>query len=128
MYKKKLEDDIRCPLEYGMEVFGGKWNSRIICVLSAKKVLRYGELRSQLTDITDAVLSASLKELLKNNIIEREQYNEIPPHVEYHLSERGKSVVPILRSICRWAGLFHKAQNDKSLPQCKKCDYNGFNN
>ena len=43
MYQRKLEKDIRCPLEYGLEVFGGKWNSRIICVLAAKKVLRYSE-------------------------------------------------------------------------------------
>lgn len=41
MYKPKLEKDIRCPLEYGLEIFGGKWKSRIICVLSKKKILRY---------------------------------------------------------------------------------------
>ena len=123
MYRKKLDEDIRCPLEYGMKVFGGKWNSRIICVLSAKKTLRYSELRNDLADITDAVLAAALKDLMKNGIIEREQFNEIPPHVEYRLSERGKSVVPILRSICKWAGISGKYTNDKSLPQCKHCDY-----
>ena len=41
MYQRKLEKDIRCPLEYGMELFGGKWNSRIICVLAALGTLRY---------------------------------------------------------------------------------------
>ena len=61
MYKPKLDKDIRCPLEYGLDVFGGKWNSRIICVLAAKETLRYSELRSELTNITDAVLGASLK-------------------------------------------------------------------
>ena len=45
MYKPKLEKDIRCPLEYGLEIFGGKWKSRIICVLSKKKILRYSELK-----------------------------------------------------------------------------------
>lgn len=59
-YKKKLEEDIRCPLEYGLTIFGGKWKSRIICVLSAKEKLRYSELRKELYDITDAVLSARL--------------------------------------------------------------------
>ncbi len=126
MYQKKIEEDIRCPLEYGLEVFGGKWNSRIICVLSAKKTLRYSELRKELSDITDAVLASSLKGLMKNGIVEREQFNEIPPHVEYRLSERGKSVVPILRSVCRWAGIFSKGGNDKTLPQCRKCDYTDF--
>ncbi len=126
MYQKKLEDDIRCPLEYGMEIFGGKWNSRIICVLSEKKTLRYSELKKELTDITDAVLASTLKSLIKNGIIEREQFNEIPPHVEYSLSKRGLSVVPILHEICQWAGIFHKGGNDKTLPQCRKCDYTDF--
>lgn len=53
-YKKKLEEDIRCPLEYGLTIFGGKWKSRIICVLSAKE-----RLRKELYNITDAVLSDS---------------------------------------------------------------------
>ena len=66
MYKPKLDKDIRCPLEYGLDVFGGKWNSRIICVLAAKGTLRYSGLRSELTNITDAVLGASLKALMKN--------------------------------------------------------------
>lgn len=46
-YKKKLEEDIRCPLEYGLTIFGGKWKSRIICVLSAKEKLRYSGLRKE---------------------------------------------------------------------------------
>ena len=58
-YKKKLEEDIRCPLEYGLTIFGGKGKSRIICVLSAKEKLRYSELRKELYNITDAVLSDS---------------------------------------------------------------------
>ena len=123
MYEKKLEEDIRCPLEYAMEVFGGKWNSRVICVLSAKERLRYSQLKKELTDITDAVLASTLKELMKNSFVEREQFNEIPPHVEYSLSEKGKSVVPILRSICGWAGLFYRGENSKTLPQCRQCDY-----
>ena len=57
MYKPKLEKDIRCPLEYGLEIFGGKWKLRIICVLSKKKILRYSELKKELVNITDAVLS-----------------------------------------------------------------------
>ena len=55
MYQKKLEDDIRCPLEYGLEIFGGKRKSRIICVLAARETLRYSELRREMSNITDAV-------------------------------------------------------------------------
>ncbi len=79
MYKPKLEKDIRCPLEYGLEIFGGKWKSRIICVLAEKKSLRYSVLRREMSNITDAVLAATLKELLADGIIIRHQFNEIPP-------------------------------------------------
>lgn len=122
-YQRKLEKDIRCPLEYGMEIFGGKWNSRIICVLANLGTLRYSELRKEMGNITDAVLAASLKELMVNEIVMRKSFDEIPPRVEYSLTERGRSVVPILQSICRWAGVFYKEDSEKTMIQCKKCDY-----
>ena len=110
MYQKKLDDDIRCPLEHGLEIFGGKWKSRVICVLNENKVLRYSEIRNEMINITDTVLAATLKELIKDGIINRIQYNAIPPRVEYELTDRGKSVVPILQSICRWAGIYKKME------------------
>ena len=58
MYQKKMDVDIRCPLEYGLEIFGGKWDSRVICVLNEKKVLRYSEIRREMGNVTDAVLAA----------------------------------------------------------------------
>lgn len=123
MYKPKLEKDIRCPLEYGLEIFGGKWKSRIICVLAEKKTLRYSILRREMSNITDAVLAATLKELLADGIVIRQQFDEIPPRVEYRLTDKGKSVVPILQSICQWAGIYHHESTEHSLPQCQKCDY-----
>ena len=123
MYQHKTEKDIRCPLEYGLEIFGGKWKSRIICVLAAKEILRYSELRKEMVNITDAVLASTLKELISDGIVERMQYNEIPPRVEYTLTDKGTSAVPILQSICRWSGAFHKHDNSASLSQCEKCDY-----
>lgn len=125
MYKPKLDKDIRCPLEYGLDVFGGKWNSRIICVLAAKETLRYSELRSELTNITDAVLGTSLKSLIKSGMLHRRSYDEIPPRVEYSLTEKGQSVVPILKSICQWSGAYHKEDMRNPMSHCQKCDYNG---
>ena len=122
-YKKKLEDDIRCPLEYGLTLFGGKWKSRIICVLSANEKLRYSEIRKEMYNITDAVLAATLKELIEAGIIERRSYDEIPPKVEYYLTEKGKSVVPILQSICQWSGIFYKEDSENKMVQCQKCDH-----
>ena len=123
MYRHKLDKDIRCPLEYGLEVFGGKWKSRIVCVLSEKKVLRYSELRSEMGNITDAVLAATLKELIGSGIVSRKSYDEIPPRVEYALTERGMTVVPILQSICQWAGIMYKEDKENTMTHCQKCDY-----
>ena len=89
MYQKKMQEDIRCPLEYGLDVFGGKWKSRIICVLAAKEKLRYSEIRTEMCNITDAVLSSTLKELIADKIVIRKSYDEIPPKVEYSLTEKG---------------------------------------
>lgn len=122
MYKQKLEREIRCPLEYGLDIFGRKWNSRIICVLAEKHILRYSEIRKEMINITDAVLATTLKNLISDNIIKREQYNEIPPKVEYSLTDKGKSVVPVLQSICKWSGAYHK--NENTMAQRQKCDYN----
>ncbi len=123
-YKKKLDDDIRCPLEYGLATFGGKWKSRIICVLSGNEPLRYSEIRKEMYNITDAVLAATLKDLIEEEIVSRKSYDEIPPRVEYSLTDKGKSVVPILQSICKWSGIFYKEDTQNEMTQCQKCDYN----
>lgn len=123
MYQKKLEDDIHCPLEYGLEIFRGKWNSRVICVLADMGTLRYSAIRKEMGNITDAVLTSTLKSLISNDIVERKSYDQIPPRVEYNLTEKGKSVVPILQSICRWSGIFYKAPEDKNMSHCRHCDY-----
>lgn len=124
MYQHKMEKDIRCPLEYGLQIFGGKWKSRIICVLAEKGTLRYSMLRNEMSNITDAVLATTLKELISDGIVARQSYDEIPPRVEYCLTEKGKSVIPILQSICKWSGAYHKEDNENTLLQCQKCDYN----
>ena len=114
-YKKKLDDDIRCPLEYGLAIFGGKWKSRIICVLAANERLRYSQIRKEMYNITDAVLAATLKDLIEDGIIDRKSYDEIPPKVEYSLSERGKSLMPILDGMCEWG--------DRNRPKQTVKDY-----
>ncbi|MCD7856129.1 MAG: helix-turn-helix transcriptional regulator [Clostridiales bacterium] len=123
MYKKKLEADIRCPLEYGLEIFGGKWNSRIICVLANKEKLRYSELRREMGNITDAVLASTLKGLISKGLVVRKSYDEMPLRVEYSLTEKGLSVVPILQSICKWSGQFYRDESENTMIQCRKCDY-----
>lgn len=123
-YKRKLEKDIRCPLEYGMDIFGGRWDSRVICVLANKGTLRYSELRNEMADITDAVMASTLKKLMGHGMVKRVQFNEMPLRVEYSLTDKGASVVPILQSICRWAGQVRDDGHPATMPYCAGCDYN----
>lgn len=123
VYKTREEREIRCPLEYGMDTFGGKWKSRIICVLNHHGTLRYSDIKKELVNLTDTMLSAALKELVDDGLVIREQYEEIPPRVEYHLSDKGYSVVPILHSICQWSSIFHHVDETHVLTQCQTCDY-----
>lgn len=89
--------------------------------------LRYGKLREEMTNITDAVLAQNLKELIADGMVKRVQFDEIPPRVEYSLTEKGSSVVPILQNICRWSGAYHKEVSGLSIAQCRKCDYTAEN-
>jgi len=123
MYQQKETGAIKCPLEYGLKIFGSRWNARIICVLSEKGILRYSELRKEIGNITDAVLASTLKNLIENEIVVRQSYDEIPPHVEYSLSEKGISVIPIIQSICKWSGGFYKEGRENIEIHCQKCDY-----
>ena len=92
--------------------------------LERKKILRYSGIRKEMTNITDAVLAAALKELIQDDIVKRKSYDEVPPRVEYSLTEKGDSVVPILQSICAWSGIFRRNDSGHVLAQCEKCDYN----
>ena len=95
----------------------------IICVLSARQRLRYSEIRREMYNITDAVLAATLKDLIEDGIVDRKSYDEIPPKVEYSLTSKVKSVIPILQSICQWSDVFYKEDGENEMVQCQKCDY-----
>lgn len=98
MRQPKTEKEIRCPLEYGLSVFGGKWKSRIICVLNEKGTLRYSALRGEMLNITDAVLAAALKELIADELVERHSYNEIPPGWNTASRKRERQLSPFSRA------------------------------
>ena len=91
--------------------------------MSVNARLRYSEIRRELYNVTDAVLSTALKDLIEDGIVDRKSYDEIPPKVEYSLTEKGKSVVPILQSICQWSGIFYKEDAENEMVQCQKCDH-----
>lgn len=95
------EVDIR-PFSYAISLIGGKWKMHILYLLWQKKVMRYNELRHSLDGITHKILTERLKELEKDNLIIRTEYSQIPPKVEYSLSELGESFVPVLHYFCDW--------------------------
>ena len=91
-----------CGLSYALDVIGGKWKLAIIWALYKNEIVRYNELRRQVNGITNMMLTQSLKELEKQDIVIRKQYLEIPPRVEYSLSESGKKLLPILKELEKW--------------------------
>lgn len=94
--------DSQCPIIYTLAVVGGKWRWLIIYKLSEDGILRYGELKKTLPPITHKMLSQELKELEAKKLIYREEYHQIPPKVEYSLTEKGKTLLPILDHMSKW--------------------------
>ncbi|GMA98095.1 helix-turn-helix domain-containing protein [Pelosinus sp. IPA-1] len=103
--EKCEEINFDCPVIYTLSVLGGKWKWLIIYILSAHGILRYGELRRKLPGITHKMLSQQLKELETDQLIDRKEYHQIPPKVEYSLTKKGQTLVPILDLMCDWGEL-----------------------
>ena len=91
-----------CPITDTLSIFEGKWKWLIIYVLSEEGILRYGILKKCLPGITHKMLSQQLKELEKLELINRKVYHQIPPKVEYSLTKKGSSLMPILDLMCKW--------------------------
>ena len=92
-----------CPIGDALRMIGGRWKTRILCALTLDGTLRFNDLRRKITAITPAVLSAALKELERDGLVSRTQYEEIPPRVEYAVTEYGKELWPILHRLAHWA-------------------------
>lgn len=91
------------PLEYALSVVGGKWKIRILWTLRGGESLRYGEIKQQIFSITDMMLSQSLRELAASGMIVRRQFQQIPPKVEYCITQNGLDLIPSLESLYEWA-------------------------
>ena len=102
-----------CPLEYAANIIGGKWKIRLLWALYKEESVRFNELKRQLNGITDMMLTKILKELVKENIVKRIQYNEIPPRVEYSLTPNGLNLVNALNEVTKWSKETHNINNSK---------------
>lgn len=83
-------------------IFQMKWHGRVLFELHEKSPRRFGELQREVPGISNAVLSSVLRSLVEKGLVVRKQFNEIPPHVEYSLTERGKGLLPIYYEMIRW--------------------------
>ena len=87
-----------------MHIIAGKWRPGIIYALVTKGPLRFVELRRELPKVTQRMLTQQLRDLERHGLIERTFFEEIPPRVEYEVTPLGRSLDPIFKSICDWAG------------------------
>ncbi|MGL5295971.1 MAG: winged helix-turn-helix transcriptional regulator [Culicoidibacterales bacterium] len=100
-----LDHQYFCPLEAFATAIGGKWKLRIIWYLEKTPVLRFNELKREVGDVTDLMLTKSLKELIEVGIVSRHQYNEVPPRVEYALTQQGKELLVALEPVVEWTNV-----------------------
>lgn len=100
---KKYTRTESCPVRNILSRFSGKWAMLILCVLSENEVTRFNSINKAIPDISPKVLTETLKSLEADGLIRRKLYAEIPPKVEYSLTELGKSLIPIINSLISWA-------------------------
>ncbi len=87
---------------YTMKILSGKYKLIILYWLEEYGIMRYSEIKRTLGNITHKMLSETLKEMEHDDLIIRKEYPQVPPKVEYRLSEKGKSLIPILSAMCDW--------------------------
>ncbi|WP_186461872.1 winged helix-turn-helix transcriptional regulator [Mucilaginibacter pallidiroseus] len=107
-------NDTDCPVTATIALFGGRWKLPILYILS-KNTRRFGEIQVRVPSISKKVLTNQLRELEADGLISRKQYKELPPRVEYTLTEFGKTLCPLLINIAAWQrqsmDMLNKANN-----------------
>lgn len=92
----------KCAVIYALEIIGGKWNLPIVWKLSKHESMRYNELKRQLDGITNLALTRSLRYLEAHRLVIRKEYEHIPPHVAYSLTDSARGLIPALDVIKDW--------------------------
>ncbi len=92
-----------CPIRNVLSRFSDKWSLLILCTLFPDKIMRYGEIKNAVPDISQKMLTNTLKNLEEYHLIKRVAYAEIPPRVEYSMTEMGKSLMPAVQIMIGWA-------------------------
>ena len=102
--KEQLNSIIEiCPVRNVIARFGNKWALLIILVISENEPIRYNELGRKIPDISPRVLANTLRTLEADGLVDRKYFQEVPPRVEYSLTDTGRSLVPIILKLTEWA-------------------------
>ena len=112
---KKEKEIAMCPVDYAFKRIGGKYKARILWHVHRNKVLRYGELKRTIPDITTKMLTQTLRELEEDILINRKVYHEVPPKVEYTLTEIGDELIPSIKNLMTWGDRQMKKKKLKSV-------------
>ena len=104
--RKMVFDEDSCPVTATMQVLGGKWKAILINAIYLTSPARFGELKRSVKGITQSMLTQQLRELEDDGLISRKIYAEIPPRVEYTLTEFGLTLSPIMQSMATWGKEF----------------------
>ena len=96
---------LACPIRQVISRFGDKWSMLVLYSLHASEtgILRFNEIRRLMTDCSQKMLSQTLKNLEQSHLVHREVYPEVPPRVEYSLTDTGKSLMPSITGLITWA-------------------------
>lgn len=114
--QKRLGDkSYRCFFELALLVMGGKWKPIILYHLGVSGVLRFSELGRAMPDVTDRMLTRQLRELEADRLIERTVYRQVPPKVEYSLTELGLGLFPLLLQMRAWGETYEQALGGAEL-------------
>ena len=104
---KEVESFDKTGFNYTLSLISGKYKLTVLYAIYRHKVIRFNSLQIYLNMVSHKTLSVVLKELEKDELILRKEFPQIPPKVEYSLSEKGESFIPILHELCQW-GLKHR--------------------
>jgi DNA-binding HxlR family transcriptional regulator len=100
--KKAGDVEFRCYFQLAMMIIGGKWKPKVLFHLGQNEAVRFGALRRAVFGISEKMLIQSLKELEKDGLVNRKVYRQVPPKVEYSLTDIGRSFVPVLNGMFEW--------------------------
>lgn len=105
--------ETECPVTYALRMIGGKWHLPVLGMLFKNPVMRYNALKREVRGITNMMLTQTLKDLEHHGLISRTQYSEIPPRVEYSLTQAGWALGPVIQALGEWGQIQLSAKGEK---------------